>query len=54
MDMTSIPMARGWVSLATVVDWASRRVLAHRVSITMDTAFCIEALEEAFAKPTAT
>ena len=50
MDITYIPMARGWVYLAAVVDWASRRVLAHRVSITMDTAFCIEALEEAFAR----
>ena len=42
MDITYIPMARGWVYLAAVVDWASRRVLAHRVSITMDTAFCID------------
>ncbi len=50
MDITYIPMARGWVYLAAVVDWASRRVLAHRVSITLDTAFCIEALEDAFAK----
>ena len=45
-DITYIPMAHGWVYLVAVVDWASRRVLAHRVSITMDTAFCIEALEE--------
>ena len=50
MDITYIPMARGWVYLAAVVDWASRRVLSSRVSITMDTAFCIEALEEAFAR----
>ena len=50
MDITYIPMARGWVYLAAVVDWASRRVLAWRVSITMDTAFCIEALEEACAR----
>ena len=35
---------------ATSVDWASRKVLAHRVSISMDTAFCVEALEEAFTK----
>ena len=35
---------------AAVVDWASRRVLAHRVSISMDASFCVEALEEAFAK----
>jgi putative transposase len=50
MDITYVPMARGWVYLAAVVDWASRRVLAHRVSISMDTSFCVEALEEAFAK----
>ena len=50
MDITYIPMARGWVYLAAVVDWASRRVLAHRVSISMDTSFCIEAIEEAFAR----
>ena len=50
MDITYIPMARGWVYLAAVVDWASRRVLAHRVSITMDTEFCLAALEEAFAR----
>lgn len=49
-DITYIPMARGWVYLCAIVDWASRRVLAHRVSITMDAAFCVEALEEAFAK----
>lgn len=49
MDITYIPMARGFVYLAAVVDWFSRRVLATRVSITMDTAFCLEALEEALA-----
>ena len=43
-------MARGWVYLAAVVDWASHNVLAHRVSISMDTTFCLEALEEAFAR----
>ena len=43
-------MACGWVYLCAIVDWASRRVLAHRVSISMDTAFCLEALEEAFAR----
>ena len=48
-DITYIPMACGWVYLCAIVDWASRKVLAHRVSISMDTAFCIEALEEAFA-----
>jgi putative transposase len=50
MDLTYIPMARGFVYLAAVIDWFSRRVLAWRLSITMDTSFCIEALEEAIEK----
>jgi putative transposase len=50
MDITYIPMARGFVYLAAVVDWFSRRVLAWRVSITMDVEFCLEALEEALAR----
>ena len=50
MDITYIPMARGFVYLCAVVDWFTRRVLAHRVSITMEADFCIEALEEALAK----
>jgi putative transposase len=50
MDITYIPMARGFVYLAAVVDWASRRVLSHRVSITMEADFCVEVLEEAVAK----
>jgi putative transposase len=50
MDLTYIPMARGFVYLACVVDWFSRRVLAWRLSITMEASFCIEALEEALAK----
>jgi len=50
MDITYIPMARGFVYLAAVVDWFSRRVLAWRVSITMETEFCLEAVEEALAK----
>jgi putative transposase len=49
-DITYIPMACGWVYLCAIVDWASRRVLSHRVSISMDAAFCVDALEEAFAK----
>ena len=49
-DITYIPMAHGWVYLCAIVDWASRRVLAHRISITMEADFCIEALQEAFAK----
>ena len=47
MDITYIPMARGFVYLAAVVDWFSRRVLAWRLSITLSADFCIEALEEA-------
>jgi putative transposase len=50
MDLTYIPMAKGFVYLAAVVDWATRRVLAHRVSITMEADFCIAAIEEAIAK----
>ena len=49
-DITYIPMACGWVYLCAIVDWASRRVLSHRVSISMDASFCVEALEEAFAR----
>ena len=40
-------MARGFVYLAAVVDWFSRRVLAWRVSITLTADFCVEALKEA-------
>ncbi len=50
MDITYIPMARGFVYLAAVVDWFSRRVLAWRVSITMEVEFCLDAVEEALAK----
>jgi putative transposase len=50
MDITYIPMARGFVYLAAVVDWFSRRVLSWRVSITMEVAFCLEAVEEALAR----
>lgn len=49
-DITYIPMARGFVYLVAVVDWFTRRVLSHRVSITMEADFCIEALEEAMTK----
>ena len=49
-DISYIPMRRGFVYLVAVVDVASRRVLAHRVSITMEAAFCVEALEEAMAR----
>jgi len=50
MDITYIPMARGFVYLAIVLDWFSRRVLSWRLSITMEAAFCVEALEEALAR----
>jgi putative transposase len=50
MDITYIPMARGFVYLAAVVDWFSRRVLSWRVSITMEVEFCLDALEEALAR----
>jgi putative transposase len=46
-DITYIPMARGFVYLVAIMDWFSRRVLSWRVSNTLDTSFCIEALEEA-------
>jgi len=49
MDITYIPMARGFVYLAAVLDWFSRRVLSWRVSITMEADFCVAALEEALA-----
>jgi putative transposase len=50
MDISYIPMARGFVYLAAVIDWCTRRVLAWRVSITMEVDFCIEAVEEAMAR----
>jgi putative transposase len=50
MDITYIPMARGFVYLTVVLDWATRRVLSWRLSITMEAAFCVETLEEALAR----
>jgi putative transposase len=50
MDITYVPMAKGFVYLAVVLDWFSRRVLSWRVSITMEASFCIAAVEEALAK----
>ena len=49
-DLTYIPMKRGFVFLVAILDWATRRVLAHRVSTSMSTDFCVEALEEAIVK----
>ena len=48
-DITYIPMARGFVYLCAVMDWYARRVLAWRLSITMEADFCVEALEDAIA-----
>jgi putative transposase len=53
-DITYVPMARGFVYLAAVVDWFSRRVLAWRLSITVEVEFCLAAVEEAlgcYGKP---
>ena len=50
MDITYIPMARGFIYLAAVLDWFTRRVLSWRVSITLEADFCIEAVEEALSK----
>jgi putative transposase len=50
MDITYIPMARGFVYLAVVLDWFSRRVLSWRLSITMEASFCVETLEDALAR----
>ena len=50
MDITYVPMARGFVYLAAVIDWFSRRVLSWRVAITMEAGFCVEAVEEALAR----
>ena len=50
MDITYIPMAHGFVYLAVVLDWFSRRVLSWRLSITMEEEFCVETLEDALAR----
>ena len=49
-DITYIPMARGFVYLVAVIDWYSRRVLAWRLSNTLETTFCVEAVNEAVAR----
>ena len=49
-DITYIPMAHGFLYLVAIIDWASRAVLAWRLSNTMDTSFCLAALEEALAR----
>jgi len=49
-DITYIPIGRGFLYLVAVIDWASRAVLAWRLSNTMDASFCLAALEEALAR----
>jgi putative transposase len=49
-DITYIPMAHGFLYLVAIIDWASRAVLAWRLSNTMDTGFCLEALDEALLR----
>jgi len=49
-DITYIPMRRGFLYLVAVMDWSTRKVLAWRVSNTMDVRFCVEALQEALAR----
>ena len=49
-DITYIPMRRGFLYLVAIMDWATRKVLAWRLSNTMEAGFCIEALEEAMAR----
>jgi putative transposase len=49
-DICYIPMARGFLYLVAIMDWASRKVLSWRLSNTMDTEFCVDALEEALSR----
>ena len=49
-DVTYLPMRRGFLYLVAIMDWASRKVLAWRLSNTMDAGFCVEALEDALAR----
>ncbi|MFQ5804802.1 MAG: IS3 family transposase [Candidatus Methylomirabilales bacterium] len=49
-DITYIPMHRGFLYLVAIMDWASRKVLAWRLSNTLDVSFCVEALEEALQR----
>ena len=49
-DITYMPIGRGFLYLVAIIDWASRAVLAWRLSNTMDVSFCVAALEEALAR----
>jgi putative transposase len=50
MDITYLPMKRGFLYLAAVIDWHSRKILSFRLSNTMHTDFCVEAVHEAIQK----
>ena len=50
MDITYVRMHKGWLYLCAVVDWYSRKVLAWRLSNTMDVQFCVDAVQEAIAR----
>ena len=49
-DVTYLPMRRGFLYLVAIMDWATRKVLAWRISNTMDAGFCVEALQDAMAR----
>ena len=49
-DITYLPVGRGFLYLVAILDWTSRAVLAWRLSNTMDTGFCVDALDEALAR----
>lgn len=49
-DVTYLPMRRGFLYLVAIMDWATRKVLAWRVSNTMDAGFCVEALQDTLAR----
>ena len=49
-DITYIPVRRGFLYLVAIMDWATRKVLAWRLSNTLDASFCVDALNEAIAK----
>jgi putative transposase len=49
-DITFIPMAHGYMYLVAIMDWHSRKILSWRISNTLDTAFCVEALQEALSR----
>ena len=49
-DITFIPMAKGYMYLVAIMDWHSRKVLSWRISNTLETAFCVQALEEALSR----